>query len=63
MSKKKRQHRVVMVLSFDEPCTQAHAVASAKDCIHGDFYPTSLNPGDPGKMVVRTVMRLPTAPR
>jgi hypothetical protein len=57
---RKRVHRVVMHLVFDEPCTATHAVAMAKDCVHGDFYPTSLNEKDPGLMKVRTITRLPT---
>jgi hypothetical protein len=59
-SQKKRSHRVVLHLTFDQPCSATHATAMAKDCIHGDFYPTSLNEKDPGLMKVKTVTRMPT---
>lgn len=58
-AKKSRSHLVLMRVTFDKPCTAAHAVREAKDCIHGEFYPTSLREGDPGTMTVRTIMRAP----
>lgn len=56
-TEKKRVHRVMMELTFDRACTQTFAVAAAKDCIHGTFYPTSLEPSHPGEMRVRKIAR------
>ncbi|MBU1249473.1 MAG: hypothetical protein KKB70_12285 [Proteobacteria bacterium] len=39
MSAKSRRHEVVLVVTFDKPCTKRQAVAMVKDCVHDDFYP------------------------
>jgi hypothetical protein len=48
----------MMELTFDRACTQTFAVAAAKDCVHGTFYPTSLEPSHPGEMRVRKIARV-----
>lgn len=57
MADKKRVHRVTLELSFDRPCGVKHAVAQANDVIHGMFYTTALNPGDPESVKVRRIVR------
>jgi hypothetical protein len=57
MAKSKR-HQFVITLSFDKPCTAAHALAEAKDCFHGNFYPTQHDDRDPGEGWIKGIRRL-----
>ena len=56
-AKKQRRHEVVLVVTFNRPCSEAHAVAQVKDCINGDFYPSAWDDKDPDEFVVRTAKR------
>lgn len=55
---KKRQHQLVITISFDRPCTKAHAIDSARQCIHGELFPYAFNDGDPETMTVRGFRQL-----
>jgi hypothetical protein len=55
---KSKTHRVVLELSFDRPCSVTHAVAQAKDCIHGQFYPTAFENSDPEVFTIKAVKRV-----
>jgi hypothetical protein len=54
-----RTHQVILTLTFNKPCTAKFARDAARDCIHGDFFPTSYF-NHPGHFKVRGVK---TAPR
>lgn len=46
MCAKKKRHEVVLVIVTDKPCTQDQAIAAARDCLHGEFYPADWRAGD-----------------
>jgi len=50
---KSRRHEICIVLKTDKPCTRSEAVAFAKDCIHGEFYPTDPK-GEVETMTIRS---------
>jgi len=62
MAKNKR-HEICLVVTFNKPCTKADAVRTAKDCIHGDFYPNSEKDGAPDKMKVVIIKSKPREDR
>lgn len=49
---KARSHELIIRVNFNKPCTLSHARLAARDCIHGDFYPTAIRPEDPDKFTV-----------
>jgi len=55
---KTRKHKLTISVTFDRPCTKAHAQESVTDCIHGTFYPYQPDVDtDPGEFVVRSFTR------
>lgn len=52
---KKQTHTLTLTVRFDRKCSKAHAARAARDCIHGTFYPTALEDGDPETMKVRSI--------
>jgi hypothetical protein len=62
--KKARTHTLKITVTFDKACTPAHAAREARDCIHGEFYPFQRDTrSDPGIFKVKTIGRIPKAPR
>jgi len=62
MAKKlSRTHEVVLKVTFDRPCSAAHALAQVKDNIHGEFYPTQFEDKDPGLFTVKGAKSLKSA--
>lgn len=51
---RRRTHKLTINVTFDKPCTKAHALASVKDCIHGVFYPFQWDDTMPGEFRVRS---------
>ncbi len=56
---KKRVHELIVKVRFDKPTTRAHAVASFRDNVHGDFYPVAYFDGDPEIMKIKSVRSKP----
>ena len=52
---KSRVHEVIVKVRFDKPTTRAHAVASFRDNVHGDFYPVAYHDNDPEVMKIKSV--------
>lgn len=60
MKGKKKTHYLKMRVTFDRPCSSAHARASVSDCIHGVFYPYQKDLDvDPGEFKVRSITFMP----
>lgn len=56
---KARRHQLVITVTFDRLCSKRDALAAVRDCIHGDFYPTTFREGDPERFKVRAFNALP----
>lgn len=54
-----KSHKVVVSLTFDQPCTKAEATAAFRDCVHGEFYPYLPRDGAPGEFRIRAVKTAP----
>lgn len=59
---KKRTHQLVVTVRFDKPCTQEHALRSARDVIHGEHFPYQPDVDtDPGTLTIGGFKSLATA--
>lgn len=54
-----RSHQVLVRVTFNKPCSSAFALAAVKDCVHGEFYPSTYGEPGPDAFTVRSVTRLP----
>ncbi|ARJ65970.1 hypothetical protein WV31_10055 [Magnetospirillum sp. ME-1] len=52
-----KTRKVVLNLTFDKPVTAEEAVAAAKDCIHGEFYPVPEKTGGAALFRIRSVTK------
>lgn len=52
---KSRTHKLIVNVTFDKPCSKAHAAKEFADCIYGEFYPTQFKDDDPGTFRIRSV--------
>lgn len=52
---KSKTHLLFLRVTFDKPCSAKHAAKEAADCIHGEFYPTSLKKSDPDSFRVKSI--------
>ena len=61
---KQYTHELVIRVRFDKKCTKTHALASVRDCIHGDHYPHQPDiDNDPGVFTVKSFKGMPRKPR
>lgn len=58
-----KSHKVVVSVTFDQPCTKAEAVDAFRDCIHGIFYPTILREAAPLEFKIRGIKAAPEEKR
>lgn len=59
---KQRKHTLLITITMDRPCTAGHAAREVKDCIHGTFYPTAYEDGDPEEFRVASIRMPPAVP-
>jgi hypothetical protein len=53
-----RKHTFTITVTFDKPCSAAHALREVKDTIHGEFYPTQRDDSEPGSYRVARIGRV-----
>jgi len=61
MPKPARTHEVLLKVTFNKACSERAAVAAVKDNVHGVFYPTAFEDGDPDQFTVRGAKRAKAA--
>ena len=55
---KRRGHRIhqfVITVTMDKKCLSRTALREVRDSIHGNFYCTELEDGDPGEFKVKSI--------
>jgi hypothetical protein len=60
---KQKLHTIVITVRMDKPCPQYVALREVRDCIHGEFYTTPRDDGDPEKFKVVRFTKLPKEAR
>lgn len=50
-------HTFSITIRTDKACSRKVALREVKDCIHGEFYCTELDDGDPGEFKVVRIKR------
>lgn len=56
--RKEHTHTFVITVRMNKACTARVALRAAQDNIHGDFYPSTMNDGDPDKMKISSIRRM-----
>jgi hypothetical protein len=51
----KRIHQFVITVTMDKKCLRRVALREVRDAIHGDFYCTELEDGDPGTFRIKSI--------
>lgn len=57
-AKPSRVHRVVLTVTFDKPCNKGEATSIVRDCVSGDFYPSTNTVGQPEQFRVTRVQQI-----
>lgn len=52
---KQRVHQFVITVTMNKKCLRRVALREVRDCIHGDFYCSELDDGDPGMFKVKSI--------